>query len=143
MRLVCLFVMAAIGLFAGWDQVREVGANTKIEVSIRRAEGVKGTFVSASETALIVRDATGERSIARDQIRRVSVSDPSRRMRNTVIGAAVGLAVGIGIGFAVCPYCANEGHGGKYVGPAAAAGAGLGAAAGLLPAPYRTIYKAK
>jgi hypothetical protein len=143
MKTAILLVLAATGLFAGWEEVRGAAPNQKVDVSLRNAEGVKGTFVSATETSLVVRDAAGERSIARDQIRRVRVSDPSRRIRNTAIGAAIGLAAGIGIGFAACPHCANEGNGGKFVGPAAAAGAGIGAAAGLLPAPYRTIYKAK
>jgi len=63
-------------------------------------------------------------------------------MRNGLLGVAIGAAAGIGIGFGVCPGCAGEGHGGKYVGPGVAIGAGAGAAVGFLPTPYRTVYKA-
>ena len=51
--------------------------------------------------------------------------------------------MGLAIGFAVCPHCANEGSGGKFTGPAAALGAGIGAAEGFPLARMRTIYKAK
>lgn len=140
MRILCLFLVTLSGLYAGWDEVRGVGKGERVEVVVRKAPDVRGTFVSASETGMVVRDKSGERTVARDTIRKVRVRDSSRRGRNGVIGAGIGLAVGIGIGFAVCPGCAGEGAGGKYVGPGAVVGAGLGAAAGLLPTPYRTIY---
>ena len=61
-----------------------------------------------------------------------------------IIGSLIGLAVLVitfaGLGVAVCPGCANEGHGGKYVGPGVAAGAAVGAL-GFLTSPWRTIYK--
>ena len=123
--------------------MRRVTTGQKIEVSTRNGEPARGAFVSASETGIVVREKGGERSIARGAIRKVRVGDPSRRMRNGVIDTAIGAGVGLVIGWAVCPHCANEGSGGKYTGPAAALGAGIGAAGGFLPAPMRTIYKAK
>ncbi|MFN0101468.1 MAG: hypothetical protein ACKV2U_05190 [Bryobacteraceae bacterium] len=138
-----MFVMAAGAAFASWEDVRSLAENHKIEIVVRKGEPARGSFVSASETAVTVREKTGERSIARADIRRVRVADPSRRARNGLIAAAIGAGIGFAIGFAVCPQCESEGAGAKYTGPLTAAGAGLGAAAGLLPAPRRTIYKAK
>lgn len=137
------FVLSATALFAGWEDVRRLTADQNVEVFRRKADSVTGRFVSATETAVVVKTAAGDQTLTRDTIRRVNVADSSRRARNTAIGAAVGAAAGFAIGWAVCPGCANEGAGGKYTGPAAAAGAGIGAAAGLLSTGYRTIYKSK
>lgn len=126
---------------AGWESVRRIAPDQKIEVTTKQRETARGVFVSASGSAILVRSTTGERSIARADIRRIRVSDPSKRARNALIWGAVGAGAGLGIGFAVCPHCANEGAGGKYTGPLTAAGAGVGALAGLLPAPYRTVYR--
>ncbi len=134
--------MACAAWAAGWESVQRVAPDHKVVVSLK-GQTIRGTFVSASDTAVVVRTKSGEQSIARADIRRVEVADRSRRMREGLIGTAIGLGVGVGIGFAVCPQCPNEGSGGKYMGPAAAAGAGLGAAAGFLPMPYRTIYRSK
>lgn len=136
-------LLAAATLFVGWEDVPRTAAGQKIEVSMRKGEPARGAFVSASEMGLIVRESGGERSIARDGIRKVRVADPSRRLRNGLIGTAIGAGVGLAIGWAVCPHCANEGSAGKLTGPATALGAGIGAAGGFLPAPMRTIYKAK
>lgn len=139
--IVCL--LTALSAFAGWDDVRRLPTERKIEISMRKGEPARGTFVAAGDAELVVRESAGERTIARGEIRRVRVLDSSRRTRNAAIGAAVGAGVGLAAGFLVCPHCANEGNGGKYVGPLGAAGAGAGAAVGLLASPYRTIYKAK
>lgn len=126
---------------AGWDSVWQIPANSKTNVT-RKSDTVKGTFVRANEEAIVLRGASGEVSIPRGEVKRVKVADSSRRMRNGLLGVAIGAAAGIGIGFGVCPGCANEGHGGKYIGPGVAIGAAAGAAAGFLPTAYRTVYKA-
>lgn len=143
MRIVCLLLIAAGALFAGWEELKGVPPARKMEVSVRRGDTAKGTFVSASDTAIIVRESTGERSIARAEIRKIRVADPSRRLRNGLIGTAVGVGVGLAAGWAVCPHCANEGSAGRFIGPGIGIGAGVGAAAGFLPAPWRTIYSSK
>ena len=143
MRALFLVMLMASGVFAGWEEVRGVAAARKIEISVRKGAPAKGTFVSASETGIVVREKGGDRSIARDAIRKVRVADTSLRTRNGLIGTAIGVGAGLVIGWAICPYCANEGHGVPFIGPGAAIGAGVGAAAGFLPAPFRTIYKAK
>ncbi|MBY0502857.1 MAG: hypothetical protein K2X03_03040 [Bryobacteraceae bacterium] len=131
-----------VALGAGWESVQRVAPGHKVEVS-GKTETVRGTFVSASDTALVVRTKAGEQSIDRAGIRLVRIADPSKRVRNGLITTAIGLGAGLAIGYAVCPYCANEGSPGKYTGPGAAAGAGIGAAAGFLPMPFTTIYRSR
>ena len=136
--LTLVFVFAA----GDWGDVQRIPADRKIEVTTRDRATTKARFVSATPDAVVVREASGEHSLGRTEIRRVRIEDPSRRIRNGAIWTAVGTALGAGIGVAVCPYCSNEGHGSKYVGPGAAIGAGLGAL-GFLAMPYRTVYRSK
>lgn len=136
------WMMACVAWAAGWESVQRLTPGQQISIGIA-SETVRGTFVSADDTALVVRTKSGERSMGRASIRRVEMADPSRRTRAGLLGTAIGIGVGAGIGFAVCPHCSNEGKGGKFVGPGAGVGAGLGAAAGFLPMPYRTIYRIK
>ena len=136
------FLLTANSLFsAGWEAVQKIPADTKIAVS-GTPRDLRGTFVSADETTLVIRSKAGEQSIARGDVRRVRVADPSRRVRNGLLATAIGAGVGFAIGFAICPHCANEGAAGKFTGPVTAVGAGVGAT-GFLPLPYRTIYTSK
>jgi hypothetical protein len=143
MKALLLFLATGMAFAAGWEAVQEISPGHKIEVMTRDGKDTRGVFVSASENTLVVRSKSGEDSFARGDIRRVRVADPSRRARNGLIGTAIGAGIGLAIGAAVCPQCPNEGSGAKYMGPLTAAGAGVGAAAGFLPAPYRTVYKSK
>lgn len=143
MKIFLLLLLAACTSFgADWEAIRGIRASEKIEIVTRDGTRTRATFVSATGERLVMRDESGERSVARDEIRRIRVSDPARRVRMGLIGMAVGAGAGAALGVGVCPYCANEGHGGKFVGPAAAIGAGIGAL-GFLASPYRTIYKSK
>ena len=142
MKALLFFLAANTAFSAGWEAVQRIPADTKIEVLTREPANVRGTFISASETVVLMRSKSGEQSIMRGDIRRVLVADPSRRVRNGVLATAIGAGIGLAIGVAVCPYCANEGSGWKFTGPLTAVGAGAGAA-GFLPLPYRTIYKSK
>lgn len=141
MRVILLLLFTLRAFAADWDGVQRLASLQKLEILTRSGE-VRAEFVSASNDALVVRDKSGERSIPRAEIRRVSVKDPSRRIRQGLLWTAVGAGAGAGVGLAACPSCLNEGHGAKFIGPGLAAGAAIGAL-GFLSAPYRTIYKSK
>ena len=143
MRLLLLLLVGTAAFSAGWEDVQQIPSNTKLRIVTRKADNVRGTFESASETFVVVHSKSGAQSIARSDIRRLEIADPSRRLRNGLIATAVGAGAGLAIGWAVCPYCANEGAGTKYTAPLTAIFAGVGATAGFLPLPYRTIYKSK
>ena len=137
-------LLIAIGLAfaADWNTVQRLAADQKIEVVTRDGIESRALFISASPDSLIVHDNSGERSIARTDIRRVRVYDAGRRVRKGLMWTLIGAGTGAGIGAAACPYCPNEGNTSPFIGPGAAAGAGLGAL-GFLSSPYRTIYKSK
>jgi hypothetical protein len=143
MKVLLLFLTANTAFSAGWEAVQRIPPDTRIEVRTRQPEQLRGTFVSANETVLVIHSKSGEQSVPRGDIRRLRVADPSRRMRNGVLATAIGAGIGLAIGAAVCPHCANEGAGWKYTGPLTAIGAGAGAAGGFIPLPYRTVYKSK
>lgn len=142
MKLLLLLAAAGIGFAGDWEAVGRIPANQKIEITTQDGERSRGAFVSASVEAVILRDDSGERSFPRSEVRRVRVHDPMRRVRQGLIWTGVGVAAGAGIGAAVCPGCANEGSGYKFVGPGIGVGAGIGAL-GFLSSPYRTVYQSK
>jgi len=139
-RFLLLVIFAAACYGADWDALRRTANDRKIEITTQDGTRTRATFVSSTGESLVVRETSGEHSFARADVHEVRVYDPSRRWRRGLIWTAVGLGAGIGVGFAVCPYCANEGHGDKFVGPGAAIGAGLGAL-GFFTSSYRTVYK--
>ena len=135
-------MLLALMLVGDWNDVLRIPSDQKIQLSTRDGASVNAQFVSASPDTVVIREKAGQRSISRVDVRRLAVADPSRRARNGIISTAVGIAAGAAIGFAICPYCPNEGNGSKYLGPAIAAGAGIGAL-GFLPTPYRLLYRSK
>jgi hypothetical protein len=143
MRVLFLVLAVTAELLGDWEAVKRVPPETKIQVLTREPGSLRGAFVSASETMLLMRSESGEQSIMRDDIRLVKVAEPARRLRNGILASAIGAGIGLAIGVAICPHCANEGAGGKYAVPLTAVGAISGAAGGLLPLPYRTVYKSK
>jgi hypothetical protein len=142
MKALMFLLTADTLLSAGWEAVQKISANTKILVVAGAPREVRGILVSADETTLVVRSTSGEQSIARGDIQRVRVADPSGRVKKGVLATAIGAGAGFAIGFAICPHCANEGAAGKFTAPLTAAGAGVGSL-GFLPLPYRTIYSLK
>ncbi len=138
-----LVSLSTVAAFAGdWSAVQRIPREHRIEIAMRNGTRTRARFISAGADSVVVREKSGERSIVRTEIREVKVADPPRRWRNGLIWTAVGAAAGAGVGKAICPYCANEGHGDKFVAPGLAIGAAAGAL-GFLPAPYRTVYKTR
>ena len=146
-----LFLMCILGIScasfaqtgqASWANLNGLKAGQKIQVVEISSKKQTGTFENVSDSAIVFRDATGEASVQKQDVRSVKLLKSNHRLRNTLIGAGVGAGAGAGIAAA-----AWESHGflgGKGVG--AAVGAGLGGFGGiivgsLLPT-HDTIYKA-
>ena len=53
MKLAVFLMMTSVALAAGWDAVQRVSPDHKVEVTTK-GETTRGTFVSASETALVL-----------------------------------------------------------------------------------------
>jgi hypothetical protein len=141
----CLFLFASSLVFAAdWDAVQRIPAVQKIEVTERSGGGrLRATLVSASPDAIVVLEASSERSIARTDIRELRVFDPGRRIHRGFLWTLIGAGAGAGASLAACAACANEGHDqAKYVPAGVAVGAAIGAI-GFLSSPYRTVYKSR
>ena len=141
----CLFLFVSSLVFAAdWDAVQRIPAAQKIEVT-ERGGGVRlrATLVSAGPDTVVIREASGERSIARADIRELRVFDPGRRTHRGLLWTLVGAGAGAGASLAACVSCSGEGRDtAKYVPPGVAVGAASGAL-GLLSSRYRTVYKSR
>ena len=138
-----LFVSGLV-FAADWDAVQRIPAAQKIEVAERNGGSRKrATLVSANPDTIVVRETSGERSIARADIRELRVFDPERRVHRGLLWTLIGAGAGAGASLAACAACANEGHDqSKYVPAGVGVGAAIGAL-GFLSSPYRTVYKSR
>ncbi|HVY91549.1 MAG TPA: hypothetical protein VHA14_02325 [Bryobacteraceae bacterium] len=136
MKLLLLLFVAVFPLAADWSDVMHLSVGDQVEVRTKDGAKLRSEFVSATADSIAVKDKTVQRA----DIQEVKVYDPGRRIRRGVLWTIIGAAAGAGAGFAACPGCANEGHGGKYVGPGVAGGAAIGAL-GFLSSPWKRIYR--
>jgi len=141
----CLFLFVSSLVFAAdWNDVQRIPAAQKIEVTERSGGGrLRATLVSAGPDTIVVREASGERSISRADILKLRVFDPGRRIHRGLLWTLIGAGAGAGASLAACAACANEGHDqSQYVPAGVAVGAAIGAI-GFLSSPYRTVYKSR
>src|SRR5436190_9534540 len=105
----CLLLFASSLMFAAdWDAVQRIPAAQKIEVTERGGGGrLRATLVSAGPDTVVVREASGERSIPRADIRELRVFDPGRRLHRGLLWTLVGAGAGVGAGLAACAACAS------------------------------------
>jgi hypothetical protein len=141
----CLLLLASSLVFAAdWDAVQRIPAAQRIEVTERSGGGrLRATLVSAGPDTVVVREASGERSIPRADIRELRVFDRGRRTRRGLLWTLIGAGAGAGASLAACISCSGEGHDmTKYAPLGAGVGAAIGAL-GFLSPPYRTVYKSR
>jgi hypothetical protein len=140
-------LMAAVEK-SDWGSLRQIAPGQTIKVTVRDGASSQGDFQSATEDALTLRVAGGDRSIARENVRRVAMKTNSHRGRHALIGAAIGAGGGLGAGIAIDNDCSATsivctGNKGKAILTPVFAllGAGIGA---LLPAGgWHEIYRAR
>ena len=141
----CLFLLASsLSFAADWDAVRQIPAGQRIEVTDRSGGGwLRATLVSARPDTVVLREASGERSIPRADIRQLRVFDPGRKAHRGFLWTLVGAGVGAGASLAGCVSCPGEGRDmTKYMPLGVGVGAAVGAL-GFLSSPYRTVYKSR
>jgi hypothetical protein len=127
-----------------WAGVKQLSPGQETRVSLIDGKSYQGAVVSANDETLVIHLAAADRTLARENIRRVSVKRNGHRGRHALVGAAIGAGAGLGIGAAIdssCSgFCDNKG---KPLGAAlfALLGAGVGA---LLPAGgWQEIYRSR
>ena len=130
-----------------WDNLKILSPGQEIRVVLKDAKSYQGEFQSSSDDGITLRQPGGGRTLARQDILRVSSKGQKHRGRNALIGAAVGAGVGLGLGAAADRSSQNDiiklHHWGLAVG--APLGALLGAGGGaLLPTGgWHDLYRAR
>ena len=122
-----------------WANLSGLKPGQKIEVVETNSKKHSGAFESVSDSAISLRDATGEASVPKQDVRSVKLIR-NRRLRNTLIGLGVGAGGGAAIGAGIGP------SNGFIIGKGASAaieglfGAVCGAAVGALLPTHDSIY---
>ena len=125
-----------------WENLRTLAPGQKIQVLEISAKKHSGAFVNVSDTAIVLTQADGDRTLQRENVRSVKLMKNSHRGRNTLIGAGIG--AGAGAGITAGAWESGGFLGGRGVG--AAVGAVIGGVGGaivgaVLPS-HDTIYRA-
>jgi hypothetical protein len=132
-----------------WDKLKKLSVGQQIQVVQNGAQSTTGSFRSVTDEAIVVSAATGEQTISRQSVVRVSTKGSGHRARNAVIGAGIGAGAGAGIGAAVggCGQgtaCIGATRG-EITGVVAGVGAIVGAIVGaVLPSGgWHEVYRAR
>lgn len=152
--IVLLLLWAAIplGLIArdrnldSWDNLKQLRPGQKIEVVDMGMRPAVGTFVNVTDEGITLKrqNASGQMTVNRADVYRVTLHAASKRLRNALIGAGIIGAIVAVPAVITGIICSNEGGDctGRVAG-AIALGAGAGAGLGAAVPSYPTIYRAK
>jgi len=124
-----------------WANLSGLKPGQKIQVVETNSKKYSGAFESVSDSAISLRDAKGEASVQKQDVRSVKLLR-NRRLRNTLIGLGVGAGGGAAIGAAIGPsngWIIGKGYAAAIVG---LFGAVCGAAVGALLPTHDAIYSA-
>jgi hypothetical protein len=133
---------------AAWDKLKQLSAGQQVRVVQIAAQSTTGSFRSVTDEAIVVSTATGEQTISRQSVLRVSTKGPGHRARNALIGAGIGAGAGAGIGAATAHcgqgFCIGATRG-EVIGVVTGVGAIVGAVIGVvLPTSgWHEIYRAR
>jgi hypothetical protein len=129
---------------AQWQRVQSLLPGVQLQVRRLDKTTVKGSFVSADDSAITVKAEIGESRIARSDIRQVRAKRGSARLKGGAIGAAIGAAGGIAIAVALGGALTDgDGVSSEAAAALGALGGGIGLAVGLIPTGYTKIYDAR
>jgi len=137
---------------AAWDKLKHLSAGQPIQVVQKDAKSISGKFHSVTDETIVVSTASGEQTLSRQSVLRVSSKGPAHRKRNALIGAGIGAGTGAVIGAAAGGpgQCDGNCYGptfsrGEVAGVFSAVGAIVGAVIGaVLPTGgWHEIYRAR
>ncbi len=152
--LVCLLAvpgaLAAQSGQSSWANLSGLRPGQKIQIVEMSSKKHSGIFESFSDSAISIKDTSGEMSVQKQDIRSVKLMENHHRLRSTLIGAGVGAGGGAIVGFAVGD-ASNKNSSGFFGKPiigtgviaaVGALGGGLiGATVGALLPSHGTIYR--
>ncbi|MBY0504451.1 MAG: hypothetical protein K2X03_11105 [Bryobacteraceae bacterium] len=125
-----------------WSNLQRLHAGQRIEVVDTKLKTHRGEFASAGTDDLTIQTASGSLVMSRGSVFRVSLREHSKRLRNTLLGAAIGGGAALAIGAIADRRFSNEGreHIAKTI--LTPIGLGVGAGIGAASAGFETIYRA-
>ncbi len=124
---------------SSWANLSGLKVGQKIQVVETSSKKDSGTFLAVSDSAISFKDAAGEKSVQRPDVRSVKLLT-ERRLRNTLIGLGVGAGAGAAIG-------AGATRSGDFFGKGVAAavlgvtGGVCGTVVGVLLPTHETVYR--
>jgi hypothetical protein len=135
---------------ADWNNLSQLWQDQEIRIKQKDAKTIRGTFRSFSDEAIVLMLTSGDQTISRANVRRISIKRNGHRGRNVLVGASIGAGAGggAGAGYKGCP-AGNDCIVGPNRGQAIAIGIALGAIAGTIVGAviptggWRDIYKAR
>lgn len=129
---------------ANWERLKQLAPGQQIRLVLNDAKSYRGQFRGVSDEAIMARVATGEQTLERQNVLRVSAKTKSRRGRNELIGAAIGAGFG-GVAVGMDCHYGREGCGaaGVFFGVPLAAGLGAGFAAVIPTGGWHDVYRAR
>jgi uncharacterized protein YcfJ len=145
---VCLLAISCVSNAqsgqSSWANLSGLRAGQKIQIDEMNSKKHSGIFESVSDSAISIRDVSGEMSAQKQDVRSVKLLSSNHRLRNTLIGAGVGAGAGAITG-AVLGETQNKGFDIVTTGELTAAGAlgsgVIGAVVGVLLPSHDTIYR--
>ncbi len=152
-----IFLLGVVGCLAGsplgaadrktglanWDSIKEeLSQGQQIKVVMNNMKAYKGLFQKVSDDGITLTLRTGNKTLARQEILRVSYNTGTHHVRNAGIGAAIGGGSLVALCAAACNgFGSLSGEGVAILLPLGGAiGAGVGAA--LPSAAWRDVYRA-
>jgi outer membrane lipoprotein SlyB len=142
--LICVLAVSSASIAqtnqASWANLSRLRAGQKIQIVEMTAKKHSGIFESFSDSAISYKDAAGEQTVQRQDVRSVKRVGSYRRLRNALIGAGVGAGAGAGITAAAWEPHGFLGGRGDGAGLGAILGAPLGAIAGVLLPSHDAVY---
>jgi hypothetical protein len=127
---------------ASWAKLTRLQAGQSIQVVEMTSKKHSGIFVNVSDSAISFKDAAGDQTVQKQDVRSVKLMKSNRRLRNTLIGAGVG--AGAGAGLTAAAWESHGWFGDKADGAAVGAilGGLIGAIVGVALPSHDTIYSA-
>ncbi len=134
---------------ANWDKLKQLSPGQEIQVVQNGTKSIRGNFHTVTEEAIVLSLASGEQTISRQSVDRISTKGKGHRGRNALIGVGIGAGAGAVGGAAYGKSCLS----GSFIcfsrGEAIGVGTVLGAIVGtiigvLIPSGgWHDIYKAR
>jgi hypothetical protein len=137
---------------SNWEKLKQLSSGQEIQVVQNDTKSTRGNFRSVTDEAIVVSLGSGEQTISRQSILRVSSKGRGHRVRNALIGAGIGAGAGLGVGAVADSHdkCKQGGiclnilpNGGKEIGTPLGALGGAIVGAVLSTGGWHEIYRAR